>query len=63
MKNIKTTVANQRLIIEVDLTRTFGMSKSGKTVVVASTEGNIPVEREDGKTVFVGVNVYQYPER
>ena len=62
MKNVKATVNRQILTIEVDLTRTFGLSKSGKTVIIASTEGNIKVEREDGKEVFVGLNVYQYPE-
>jgi hypothetical protein len=44
------------LVIRVDLTKSFGPSTSGKTTIIASTEGNVAVPgREDVK---VGVNVY-----
>ena len=44
------------LTITVDLTKEFGPSSSGKTIIVASTEGNFPLpEREE----VVGLNVYR----
>ena len=55
MKNISLEVKGTKLIIEVDLSKKQGPSKSGKTTVIGTTEGNIVLE--DGKT-YVGVNVY-----
>jgi hypothetical protein len=44
------------LVIKVDLTKNFGPSSSGKTTIIASTEGNVAIPgREDVK---VGLNVY-----
>jgi hypothetical protein len=59
MKNIEMTVEGDTLIIKVDLTKDFGQSKSGKTLIVASTEGNANVP---GRTEKVGLNVYRYPD-
>ncbi len=59
MKNIEMTVEGETLIIKVDLSKDFGPSKSGKTIIVASTEGNVPVLERDEK---IGLNVYRYPE-
>jgi hypothetical protein len=50
--------ANGILTIHVNLKEEQGRSKSGKTIVVASTQGNINV---DGRH-FLGLNVYKYPE-
>ncbi|MEW6489216.1 MAG: hypothetical protein AB1578_15015 [Thermodesulfobacteriota bacterium] len=45
------------LTIRVDLSKEFGPSSSGKTILIATTEGNAPVPgREDAK---VGLNVYR----
>jgi len=55
MKNIKATVEGNILKVEVDLTETFGPSKSGKTIIIASTEGNQPI----APGVFAGINVYK----
>ena len=45
------------LTIKVDLTKEFGPSSSGKTIIIASTEGNIAVEgHEEAK---IGLNVYK----
>lgn len=60
MKNIEMTVEGDTLIIKVDLTRDFGPSKSGKTILIASTEGNVSVPERDEK---IGLNIYRYPER
>ena len=57
MKNIQMTVEGTKLVITVDLTQDFGPSSSGKSITIASTEGNISVPgREDVK---VGLNVYK----
>lgn len=57
MKNVKMTTNGNTLTIEVDLSKTFGASKSGKSIVVASTEGNKRVK--EGSDTFIGVNVYK----
>lgn len=45
------------LTIKVDLTKEFGPSSSGKTIIIASTEGNQSVpEKEDVK---IGLNIYK----
>jgi hypothetical protein len=60
MKNITTAISNgkgktQILTITIDLSKTFGRSKSGKTTIIASTEGNVAVE---GTEVILGLNAY-----
>ena len=59
MKNIETTIEGETLTIKVDLSKDFGPSKSGKTIIVASTEGNVSVPERDEK---IGLNIYRYPE-
>lgn len=57
MKNVEMKVEGNKLIIVVDLNQEFGLSSSGKSITVASTEGNISVpEREDIK---IGLNIYK----
>jgi len=57
MKNIDMKLSGDNLVITVDLTKDFGMSKSGKSITIASTEGNISVpENEDIK---IGLNIYR----
>jgi hypothetical protein len=56
MKNIQMTVDGNILTIKVDLTKEFGPSSSGKTIIIASTEGNIAVPERDEK---IGLNVYR----
>ncbi|MEW6226494.1 MAG: hypothetical protein AB1700_00135 [Bacillota bacterium] len=56
MKNIQMDLDGDVLVIKVDLTKNFGPSSSGKTTIIASTEGNVAIPgREDVK---VGLNVY-----
>ena len=59
MKNVKMTVSDDRktLTIVVDLTQDFGPSSSGKTTIVASTEGNANVPDVPG--MKIGLNVYK----
>ena len=56
MKNVQMAVAGNILTITVDLTKEFGPSASGKTIIIASTEGNIAVPEREEK---IGLNVYR----
>ena len=60
MDNVKWEVKDNRLIIEVDLAKEFGLSKSGKTITIASTKGNQKIE---GTDAVIGLNVYRYPAK
>ena len=54
------SVAGQELIIKVDLSQSFGRSTSGKSIIIASTEGNqsIPGNEE----IKIGLNIYKKAE-
>ena len=57
MKNVELKVEDNILTIKVDLTKEFGPSSSGKTIIIASTEGNIAIDgHEEAK---IGLNVYK----
>ena len=45
------------LTMKVDISKDFGPSKSGKSITIASTEGNISVP--GAEEVKVGLNVYK----
>ena len=57
MKNVEMKIEKDKLVITVDLTKSFGRSKSGKTEIIASTEGNISVEQRP--EVKIGLNIYK----
>ena len=59
MNNIELKVDKNKLTITIDLTKEFGRSKSGKTIVVASTLGNKSIP---GTNIHLGVNAYKYPK-
>ena len=59
MQNVKWEVKDNKLIVEIDLTKEFRPSKFGKTITFASTYGNQKVE---GTDVIIGLNVYKYPK-
>jgi hypothetical protein len=56
MKNVEMEISGDILTLKMDLTKDFGPSKSGKTIIVASTEGNKTVPGRDEK---IGLNVYR----
>ncbi|HJU04560.1 MAG TPA: hypothetical protein VJ692_05360 [Nitrospiraceae bacterium] len=56
MKNVDMAVEGTTLTIKVDLTKEFGPSSSGKTMIIASTEGNISIP---GRQEKIGLNVYR----
>ncbi len=55
MKNVEMKVDKNILTIKVDLTKRHGKSASGKTTIIASSEGNQKVGVGD---VTIGINVY-----
>jgi hypothetical protein len=56
-KNIEYTLVGSILTLIIDTSKDFGPSASGKTILVASSQGN----QEIGD-VRVGVNVYRYKD-
>jgi hypothetical protein len=57
MKNCEMKLNGSILTITVDISKEFGKSSSGKSIIIGSTEGNVSVpEKEDIK---IGVNVYR----
>ncbi|MDI6789498.1 MAG: hypothetical protein QME44_02250 [Thermodesulfobacteriota bacterium] len=57
MKNVEMKIDGNILTITVDLSMEFGPSSSGKTIIIASTEGNVSVPGAEDKKV--GLNVYR----
>src|SRR3989442_324749 len=60
MQNVALHVEGDMLTIVVDLKSLIGVSKSGKSSVIASTHGNLDVPGAPG--VKVGLNVYKTRE-
>ena len=57
MKNVEMTIEGNILTLKVDLTKEFGPSSSGKTIIIASTEGNVSIPDDEEKKI--GLNVYK----
>ena len=57
MKNVKLNVTGNKLTIEVDLDQDFGLSSSGKSITIATTEGNVAVPGQE--EVKIGLNIYK----
>jgi len=55
LKNVNWKVDESKLRIEIDLTKEFGLSRTGKSIIIASTEGNIEV----GNGIKLGLNCYR----
>lgn len=60
MKNAEMSVEGNILTVTVDLSKEFGPSKSGKTIIIASSEGNKSVP---GRAEKIGLNVYKQPDK
>lgn len=60
MKNMKMTVTGDHLLIDVDLREHGEPSKSGKSIILASSEGNKDVPGAPG--VKIGMNIYKPKE-
>ena len=57
MKNCEMKVTGNILTITVDVSKDFGKSSSGKSVIIATTEGNVPVPDTDD--IKIGLNIYK----
>ena len=57
MKNVEINVEGNIMTIKVDLTKEFGPSSSGKTIIIASTEGNVAIDGHE--EIKVGLNIYK----
>lgn len=57
MKNVDMQVKDGKLIITVDLAKQFGPSSTGRSIIIASTEGNVSVPGQPD--VKVGLNIYK----
>ena len=57
MYNVEFEVEGDQLIIRVDLSQELGVSSSGKSVIIATTGGNVEVP--GWEAVKVGLNVYR----
>ena len=51
------TLEGTILTMKIDISKDFGPSKSGKSITIASTEGNVSLP--DTEDVKIGVNVYK----
>ena len=58
MKNIETEQKGNILTVKIDLSKTFGPSKTGKTIIIASTEGNQAIS----PNTYLGINCYKKAE-
>lgn len=57
MENVKFQVQGDNLVIVVDLSQELGESASGKSVIIATTAGNVSVP--GWEDIKVGLNVYR----
>lgn len=57
MDNVTMTVSGDMLLIEVDLSQAGDLSASGKSHVIASTHGNVPVPNHSD--MRIGLNLYR----
>ena len=56
MENMKMEVNGNELTIKIDLTQDLGLSKSGKTRIIATSRGNAKVP---GTDATIGLNLYK----
>ena len=54
--NVQLDTKANKLTIVVDMKKSFGKSKSGKSEIIATTSGNVPVPGTDLK---LGLNCYR----
>lgn len=58
MKNIDMKQEGNKLIITIDTKATGTPSKSGKSLIIATTAGNMEVTTTDGRKCYLGLNFY-----
>lgn len=62
MKNISLNIDGDTLTLKIDLSKDYGPSIStGKTIIVATTSGNIPIPELEDYGFRLGLTLYRYP--
>lgn len=56
MTNIETKLEGDILTIKVDISKRFEATKSGKSITIATTSGNVPLDGHPD--VKLSINVY-----
>jgi hypothetical protein len=56
-KNIEIVIKDGKAIITVDLGKDYGLSSSGKSRIIASSEGNASIP--GAEDVKIGLNIYR----
>lgn len=57
--NLLYIVNGKSIHFKVDLTKEQGLSKSEKSMIIASSKGNKAVDLADGRSLKVGINIYE----
>ena len=57
MKNVDMKIEGNTLTIKVDLSQDFGPSKSEKTIIIATTSGNVSLPEHE--EIKIGLNIYK----
>jgi len=57
MKNCEMKLTGNILTITVDISKDFGKSSSAKSIIIASTEGNVSIPEKDD--IKIGLNIYK----
>jgi hypothetical protein len=57
VKNVDMQVKDGKLVITVDLAKQLGPSSTGRSIIIASTEGIVSVPSQPD--VKVGLNIYK----
>lgn len=55
MKNIETSTRESILTLTIDLSKSQGPSKSGKSIVIATSAGNKAIAPD----IYMGLNIYR----
>ncbi len=59
MANLVANIIDSKLVIELPVNDPLVPSKSGKSMIVASSHGNQKTDAEvDGKQIIIGLNAY-----
>jgi hypothetical protein len=59
MKNMDIKITGTKLTITVDLSKDQGLSKSLKSTIIATSEGNVDLDAAAAPGVKIGLNVYK----
>ena len=57
MQNIELDREGDTLVLRIDMTKELGRSKSGKSLLIATTAGNVTVPGPEGAKL--GLNLYK----